>query len=106
MTVAERGEVYTYQDKIIAMLAFGWSVYLYAAARNPSRVQLVAILIAGLAALVMLTAITVTTDFGMLSKTIEPLWFHVEVFILFFYWLWLLVTYWRARHNGEAAGKD
>lgn len=60
MTVAERGEVYTYQDKII----------------------------------------------GMLSKTTEPLWFHVEVFVLFFYWLWLLVTYWRARHNGEAAGKD
>lgn len=38
MTVAERGEVYTHQDKII----------------------------------------------GMLSKTIEPLWFHVEVFVLFF----------------------
>ena len=51
MTVAERGEVYTYQDKII----------------------------------------------GMLSKTIEPLRFHVEVFVLFFYWLWLLVTYWRTR---------
>ena len=38
MTVAKRGEVYTYLDKII----------------------------------------------GMLSKTIEPLWFHVEVFVLFF----------------------
>ena len=45
---------YTYQDRIISFLAFGWSVFLFTAFLNPikNRILIQAILIAGAGAII------------------------------------------------------
>jgi hypothetical protein len=84
---------YPYQDKIISMLAFGWAGFFYAALLNPTKNLIKTILIIGAAAIMILTLIDLTTDFGSLGSGIDARWFYLETAALFIYWLGLLRAY-------------
>ncbi len=84
---------YEYQDRIIGFLTFGWSVFFYMTVMSFTRRKLGALVIAGLVALVMLVIINLTTDFSGFPVSVEEVWFHVGVLVLFFYWLLLLRSY-------------
>lgn len=63
---------YTYQDKIISLLAFGWAAFFFVAAINPSKTLIKSIILIGAIALSMLTFINISTDFASLSEKINP----------------------------------
>jgi len=88
---------YPYQDKIISLLAFGWAVFIFSAAQNPTRHSVRPVLLGGGAALLMLACINFSTDFSSLSKNIDPRWFGIETAALFAYWVWLVVCYFNIR---------
>jgi hypothetical protein len=92
---------YTYQDRIISFLAFGWSVFLFTAFTNPQRYSVLvqAILVAGAFAIIGLSVINVSTDFSNLSLAIKVWMFWIETAGLFFYWLLLLVFYFRSKND-------
>ena len=92
---------YTYQDRIISVLAFGWSVFFFTAFTNPQRysVFVKAILTSGAYAIVGLSMINVTTDFYNLNLNIKVWMFWIETAGLFMYWLLLLVLYFRSRND-------
>lgn len=90
---------FAYQDKIIALLSFGWATFFFVAASTMVRKLVQAVLISGALALVMLTFINVTTDFKALGTDIRPLWFHLETGLLGIYWLALLFSYLRASRD-------
>ena len=92
---------YTYQDRIISLLAFGWAAFFFAAATTLSRTLIKSILIVGFFALAMLTFINLSTDFISMSEKINPEWFHVEVLILFIYSIWLMLCYIRLKKNKD-----
>jgi len=82
-----------YQDKIIALLAFGWAGFFYASFLNPTRNLVKSILFIGVVAIIILTVINLTTDFKSLGTSIDPRWFYGETAVLFVYWLSLVKTY-------------
>jgi hypothetical protein len=84
---------YAYQDKIISLLAFGWAAFFFAAASDPSKKLVGPILLSGAAAIIMLAYINFTTDFAVLSVAVHPGWFHLQVIVLFVYWLLLFWNY-------------
>ncbi|MCP4417490.1 MAG: hypothetical protein GY805_12770 [Chloroflexi bacterium] len=90
---------YAYQDRIISFLAFGWSVFLFTAFRDPVKnVDLVkAILLAGAGAIVSLGIINTTTDFQAMSAEINVGTFWLETAVLLFYLLWLIVFFLRSQ---------
>lgn len=90
---------YAYQDKIISLLTFGWSIFFFTAARNPSKELLKSIILIGAFALIMLTFININTDFPSFSEKIKSNLFHIESGILFLYWGWLLFWYNKLKQN-------
>ena len=95
---------YGYQDKFIAFLAFGWSLFLFTTSRDPlnSRSAVKALLIAGIAAVSGLTVINQVTDFQKLSPGIDPSLFQYETFGLSIYVGILIYCYFLAtRQNGH-----
>jgi hypothetical protein len=92
-----------YQDRIISFLAFGWSVFLFTAFRDPVKNgDLVkAILVAGSGAVVGLSIINGTTDFQTLSAESNVGVFWLETAVLFFYLLWLIVFYLRSQTENK-----
>lgn len=84
---------YSYQDKIISLLAFGWAGFFYAAALNPTKNLIKTILITGAAAIMILALIDLTTDFESLGNGIEAEWFYLETAVLFGYWSALALAY-------------
>lgn len=92
---------YSYQDRIISFLAFGWSVFFYAAFTNTHRNAFIVktILTSGAFAIIGLSVINLTTDFRNLSSNINVSMFWVETAGLFVYWFWLLVFYFRSRND-------
>jgi hypothetical protein len=80
----------SYQDKIISLLAFGWAGFFYTAFLNPTKDVIKTILFIGALAIIILTAINLTTDFKSLGQNIDPRWFHLETAVLFLYWLSLV----------------
>lgn len=89
---------YGYQDRIISFLSFGWSVFLFAASRDPlkNRGAVKAILIAGLGAIFGLTVINNVTDFHALSPEIDPSAFQMETLVLSAYVASLIFYYFLA----------
>jgi hypothetical protein len=89
---------YSYQDRIISFLAFGWALFFFTASTDPQKQSALvkAILIAGAAAAAGLSAINFTTDFRTLDPAIQPSIFWVETAGLFLYWLWLVILWLRA----------
>jgi hypothetical protein len=84
---------YAYQDKIISLLAFGWAGFFYSAFLNPVKNLIKTILLIGAAAIMILVAINLTTDFKPLGKNIDTRWFYLETAVLFIYWLVLFAGY-------------
>jgi len=92
---------YPYQDNIVAFLTLGWSIFFYTAftdvLKNIALVK--AILIAGAAAIIVLSIINIKTDFQLLNSNVDINIIWLEIFILFVYWLWLVVFYFRLKKN-------
>jgi hypothetical protein len=91
-----------YQDRIIGFLAFGWAVFLFAAADDPEGQPMLtrAVLVAGGAAVAGLCVNNAATDFASLGESINPRVFWMETAVLLAYWLWLLFCWlqlWVAR---------
>lgn len=86
---------YGYQDRIISFLSFGWSTFLFMAARDPikNRDAVKAILISGLGAIFGLTVINSVTDFRALSPDINPSVFRIETLGLSVYVAALIFSY-------------
>jgi len=85
---------YEYQDRIISVLTFGWSVFFLKAAINPIRNQNIIqiLIIIGAVAIAGLIRINYGTDFAGLNPEINPVIFWYETGGLFLYWLILLVS--------------
>jgi hypothetical protein len=95
---------YEYQDRMISLLSFGWSVFLFTASRDPlqNRGVVKAVLIAGIGAIFGLTVINSTTDFRALSPGIDPSVFGVETLVLSAYVAALIYYYFLAtRQNAK-----
>jgi len=92
---------YAYQDRIISFLAFGWSLFLFTAARDVVKnAQLVkAILIAGGGAIIGLGIVNASTDFHALDPAINVTVFWMETAVLFLYVLWLTIFYFRTKQE-------
>lgn len=75
---------YGYQDRIISLLSFGWSVFLFMASIDPAknRDAVKAILVAGIAAILGLNVINRVTNFYALSPDIHPSVFRKEALVL------------------------
>lgn len=92
---------YSYQDRVISFLAFGWSVFLFTAFINPIKnISLVrAIVIAGAGAIIGLEIINTFTDFESLSNTINPTIFRIETLGLATYLVLLTIYYNKIKEN-------
>lgn len=86
---------YAYQDRIIAFLSFGWSVFLFTAFLNPikNKMLIQAILVAGVGAVIGLEIINTNTDFESISNIINPTIFRLETLSLAVYLVLLTVYY-------------
>ncbi len=80
---------YAYQDRIISFFAFGWSVFLYTAARKPSdQLPLLSgIITSGVVAIIALSIINSQTNFDELDPSINPWIFWLETGLLLIYLL-------------------
>jgi len=100
---------FAYQDKLIALLAFGWAMFLYSGYKSTKANELVAakyIIISLYGAIVGLIIINSSTNFNALVRFAEDLpsilrisHFWIETIILFFYPLALTGLYYLARKN-------
>lgn len=90
---------YSYQDKIISALSFGWSIFFFSAFLSLSKTIIKAILAAGAVAVITLFFINYSADFKSLSTNININSFYIETTLLFIYWLWLLVWYNKSNKN-------
>ncbi|MFC2023935.1 hypothetical protein ACFLT5_04290 [Chloroflexota bacterium] len=95
---------HAFQDRIISVLAFGWSLFLFTAFTNPVRNRdlVSAILAAGAVAVLGLGVVNLTTHFGSLSPTSRVWVFWLETLALGLYVSWLVLCYFRARADLEA----
>lgn len=83
----------TYQDKIISLLVFGWSLIFFNAAKSHSKSLIQSIIIMGLVAICLLTHINLSTDFLSLSPKTTPAIYHFEVGALLLYLVWVIIGY-------------
>ena len=85
---------YEYQDKIIAFLTIGWSIFFIQAGANPLKYKSLirSILLAGLAAVCGLSFINLSTNFSNYSPKISVtnFWIQVGVLLLYLFWLYFL----------------
>ena len=96
----------TYQDNIIAFLAFGWAVFFFTIAIDPlANLRFIkSILIAAAGAVAGLSYINLSTDFTALAPGIEvwPFWAQTLILLLISIWLLiLLVTINRQSRNAK-----
>ncbi len=91
---------YSYQDKLIAALAFGWSMFFYTGfylVRINQVRPVKYILISGLVAIIILLLINNTSEIHRLASP-DMLWAYLfETMILLCYQAWLIVLYIRSR---------
>jgi hypothetical protein len=90
---------YTYQDKIISALAFGWAVFLFTGFKTLSRSIIKSVLMSGAFAIIMLIFTNFSTNFNAISEQIKVYLFHIETGLLLIYWLWLLIWYCKSKEN-------
>jgi hypothetical protein len=84
---------YEYQDKLIAMLAFGWAAFFFIASQAPGKFYLIirTVIIVGAIALGSLLWINFTTDFHQLNPRANANMYSLEVIPLFIYWVALMI---------------
>ena len=90
---------YAYQDRIISVLAMGWSLFFLQSGLNPARNRSTVrtILTAGLLALVGLSINTAGLDFSLLNPQASVTVIWIQIAALFIYLLLLTVAYKRYR---------
>jgi hypothetical protein len=95
---------HAYQDKITAFLSFGWAVFFIQVSQDPQKYIHVVrtILIAGLAAILILSYINLSTNFYDLSPNINITPFWIQVGILTLYLIWLFIYYRRVKSTIES----
>ena len=86
---------YQYQDQIISFLAFGWSLFFYAASKIKEVIPFV--LVSCFVALLSLANINSSTDFYALSNSANSTPFWIQTAILLVYVSWLTVFYLREK---------
>lgn len=86
---------YAFQDKIVALFAFGWSIFFFTAFTDPVKnITLVrGILFAGSFAIIILCFINITTNFYLFNNSLNTAIIWLETILLFVYWLWLVFFY-------------
>jgi len=84
-----------YQDRIISVLAMGWSLFFLQAGLNPARNThtIRTLLTAGLLALTGLSINTLSTNFTVLNPLAEVMHIWFQIAALFVYLLLLTVFY-------------
>lgn len=88
---------YSYQDRIISFLAFGWAMFLYsgfAGVRKNIVWPVKYILFSGAGAIIGLCVINTSTDFSNLCEHVHPFLFWVETLFLLGYLVLLTILYW------------
>ena len=92
---------YTYQDRIISFLTFGWSIFLFTDFLNPikNKMLIQAIIIAGVGAIIGLEIINAITDFGSFSDEINPTNFRLETLGLAVYLVLLTIYYNKSKNK-------
>jgi len=95
---------YVYQDRIIGLLSFGWSVFFFTAFIDPKKnLYLVkAIIIAGVGAILGLCVVNLFTDFNKLSENIIVSKFWIETGVLSAYLVWLIIFYFRSKDLNQS----
>jgi len=90
---------YEFQDKIVALFALGWAMFFYSAYKDPLKyIGFVrAIIFAGAAAIIILCVINFSVNFSTLNKSTNIRIIWLQVILLFFYWLWLVVYYFKVK---------
>ena len=92
---------YTYQDRIISFLAFGWSIFLFTAFLSPikNKMLIQAILIAGAWAVIGLEIKNTYTYFQTFSHDLNPTVFRLETLGLAVYLVILTIYYNKSKGN-------
>ncbi len=92
---------YSYQDRITALFSLGWSLFFFTAFTDPLKYKTLvrSILIAGAAAIIILCFINLETDFYSLNNSADVTIIWVQTVMLFFYWFWLVISYYNLRVN-------
>lgn len=95
---------HSYQDHIIAFLAFGWSSFFYVASVDPVNHSLPvkAVMLSSAVAIFGLTEINAFSDFASLSPNINVKIFWVQTALLLSYLIWLVVFYLRSRPKNKS----
>ena len=90
---------HSYQDHIIAFLAFGWSSFFYVASVDPVNHSLPvkAIMLSSAVAICGLSGINTFSDFASFSPSIKAQPFWVQTILLLGYLIWLIIFYQRSR---------
>ena len=95
---------YTYQDRIIALLSFGWCMFMYSGyqlVRSGHTRQVRYLLLSGILAVVSLMFINNSYEIELLA-TLKSRWFYLlETMFLFLYTLWLVILYVKCRKNSN-----
>ena len=92
----------SYQDRIIAFLSFGWSMFLlsgYQLVRSGHSRPVRYILLAGLLAIISLLFINNSSEISQTAPERSRWIYMFETMILFLYTLWLVILYVRCRNN-------
>lgn len=89
---------YSYQDKIISFLAFGWAISLFVGFLNPvtNKGIVKSFIVAGIGAIIGLSIINLSVDFSYLAKNIDKNIFWAETIILAMYLFTLTIFYFLA----------
>ena len=97
---------YAYQDRIIALLSFGWCMFMYSGYQlvksgytRPVRY----ILIAGILAIISLLFINNSSEISQIAPVKSRWAYMLETMILFLYTLWLVILYVKCRKNPTAS---
>ena len=93
---------HVYQDRIIALLSFGWCMFLFSGFRLTGAGQtrpVRYIIFAGISAIICLLLINNSGEIKEMA-TSESRWIYMlETMILFIYTIWLVILYIKCRKN-------
>ena len=97
---------YAYQDRIIALLSFGWCMFMYSGyqlVRSGHIRPVRYILLAGILAIISLLFINNSSEISQIAPA-KSLWLYMlEAILLFLYTLWLVILYVKCRKNHTAS---
>ena len=97
---------YAYQDRIIALLSFGWCMFMYSGyqlVRSGHIRPVRYILLAGILAIISLLFINNSSEISQIAPAKSRWLYMLEAILLFLYTLWLVILYVKCRKNHTAS---